>query len=725
LCAGLRLRTDSDRRSQASGRPAIGGSGEVGRPAPSAVGGSEEVRRLTPSGHVDAVLISDYAKGVCTPELLARVIGAAREQGLPVLVDPARIGDFERYRGASLLKPNRRETELVMGRAIHSPADALEAGRELVRRYDFQTVVVTLDGDGMALVTADGTAEHVPTRPRQVSDITGAGDMALAVLGLCLAGRNREVEESKSERAETSKSCRTSESQSGVDLFQGDWIGLREAVELANVAAGLEVERVGVVPVTRREIAEAAGLTVGPGRRTGPSVAVPWRRASNPVRRPGSTKVVTLDEMAALAAAYRREGKTVVFTNGCFDLLHVGHVTYLEQAATLGDVLAVAVNSDASVRRLGKCPERPIVPEADRAAMLAALACVDHVLIFDEATPHRLLEVPCRYPAMVQKAGEPQKAQETQRQTKPINDFLCVLCLLWLLSAASLIVPACANDMFLLTENECANALGGDGNLTKQTQHVDASTARVTSFTFDWRNRRTDTDGEIDFYEKVTYDNLGRVTKIERYDTTANGNLIARSETKFDDRGRMYQTIRYGVNPSTGTAGNSLTDNTWYDGAGNVIKRLPAGAKLFTKTVYDGLGRRTKQSRGYDLDETAYSEASTLSDDTLLDQTEFSYDAASNVIQTTLKQRYHNATGTGELNGPSGTQPKSRSTYTAEWHDPLGRVIATAAYGTNGGSSLSRPSTVPARSDTVLVTSMSYNSAGQLSTTTNPGGIVT
>jgi D-beta-D-heptose 7-phosphate kinase / D-beta-D-heptose 1-phosphate adenosyltransferase len=375
LCAGLRLRTDSDRRSQASGRPAIGGSGEVGRPAPSAVGGSEEVRRLTPSGHVDAVLISDYAKGVCTPELLARVIGAAREQGLPVLVDPARIGDFERYRGASLLKPNRRETELVMGRAIHSPADALEAGRELVRRYDFQTVVVTLDGDGMALVTADGTAEHVPTRPRQVSDITGAGDMALAVLGLCVAGK------SKSERVEELKG----------QEFAGR-IGLREAVELANVAAGLEVERVGVLPLTRREIADAAGLMASPGRGASVSDAVRLGGASNPVRRPGSTKVVMLDEMAALAAEYRREGKTVVFTNGCFDLLHVGHVAYLEQAATLGDVLVVAVNSDASVRRLGKGPERPIVPEANRAAMLAALACVDHVLIFDEATPHRLLE---------------------------------------------------------------------------------------------------------------------------------------------------------------------------------------------------------------------------------------------------------------------------------------------------------------------------------------------
>ena len=333
--------------------------------------------------NVDAVLISDYAKGVCTPELLARVIGAARERGLPVLVDPARIGDYERYRGATLVKPNRRETELVTGRAIHSPTDALEAGRELVRRYDFQAVVVTLDGDGMALVTADGTAEHVPTRPRQVSDITGAGDMVLAVLGLCVGGK------SKSGRVEESKGRRVQESKSkGV----GGRLGLREAVELANVAAGLEVERVGVVTVTRREIAQAAGLEVAPGRRTGVPDALSSRAAPTPVRRPGATKIVTLDQMAALAAGYRREGKSVVFTNGCFDLLHVGHVTYLEEAATLGDVLVVAVNSDASVRRLEKGPERPIVPEADRAAMPAALGCVDHVLIFDEATPHRLLE---------------------------------------------------------------------------------------------------------------------------------------------------------------------------------------------------------------------------------------------------------------------------------------------------------------------------------------------
>ncbi|MBC8873387.1 MAG: RHS repeat-associated core domain-containing protein [Planctomycetes bacterium] len=285
---------------------------------------------------------------------------------------------------------------------------------------------------------------------------------------------------------------------------------------------------------------------------------------------------------------------------------------------------------------------------------------------------------------------------------------------------------ATGNNMVLVTENEYDNAAdGGDGNLTKQTQHVDASTTRATTNTYDWRNRRTDTDGEIDFYEKVYLDNLGRVTKSERYDTTANGNLIARSETKYDDRGRVYESIRYGVNPTTGAVGNSLTDNTWHDATGNVIKQLPAGSKLFTKNTYDGLGRRTKHHQGFDIDETAYADASSVTGDTILEQTEIAYDAASNATQTTHRRRYHNATGTGELNGPSGVQPKARITYTATWHDPIGRAIATADYGTNGGSTLSRPSTVPTRSDSVLVTGMAYNSAGQVADTTNPGGIKT
>jgi len=204
------------------------------------------------------------------------------------------------------------------------------------------------------------------------------------------------------------------------------------------------------------------------------------------------------------------------------------------------------------------------------------------------------------------------------------------------------------------------------------------TTTRVTTYSYDFRGRRIATDGEVDVYEKRTYDNLDRVTKVERHDTTANGNLIARSETKYDDRGRVYQSIRHGVDPSTGTVGNALTDNAWHDDAGNVIKQQSAGAKLFTKSKYDGLGRRTKQYQGFDVDETAYSEADDVDGDTILEQTELSYDAASNVIQTTQRQRYHDATGTGELGTPSSTQPKARATHTASWQDGIGRLIAYA-----------------------------------------------
>ena len=115
-------------------------------------------------------------------------------------------------------------------------------------------------------------------------------------------------------------------------------------------------------------------------------------------------------------------------------------------------------------------------------------------------------------------------------------------------------------------------------------------TTRGTTYSYDFRGRRIATDGEVDFYEKRVYDNLNRVTKVDRHDTTSGGNLIARSETKYDDRGRVYQNVRHGVDPSTGTVGNTLTDNTWYDDAGNEIKAQPAGSKLFTKMVYDGLG---------------------------------------------------------------------------------------------------------------------------------------
>lgn len=282
----------------------------------------------------DAILIADYLKGVCTNDLLRQVISAARAIGEQVLVDPGRTADYERYRGATLLKPNRSEAELACGEPLTSTEQTVNLGRRLCRTLEIDAAVITLDREGLVAVT-DSDQEVISTEPRSVYDITGAGDMVLATLGLCMAG--------------------------GLDVFQ--------SARIANVAAGLEVERFGIAPVKRTEI--AAKLVASSNK--------------------GGAKLVTIDEMATLAAEYRRLGKRIVFTNGCFDLLHVGHVSYLQEAATLGDVLIVAVNSDASVRRL-KGPTRPVISDGDRAAMLAALGCVRHVLIFEEDTPHGVLQ---------------------------------------------------------------------------------------------------------------------------------------------------------------------------------------------------------------------------------------------------------------------------------------------------------------------------------------------
>ncbi|MEQ9410365.1 MAG: RHS repeat-associated core domain-containing protein [Fuerstiella sp.] len=286
---------------------------------------------------------------------------------------------------------------------------------------------------------------------------------------------------------------------------------------------------------------------------------------------------------------------------------------------------------------------------------------------------------------------------------------------------------ATGNNMVQVTGMEYDDGNdGGNGNLTELTRHVDASTTRVTTYEYDYRDRRTDTDGEEDFYEKVTYDNLNRVIKQERYDTADTGSLISRSETNFDNRGRVYQFIRYGVDPSSGTVGNSLTGNNWYDADGNSIKQLPAGSDLFTKTSYDSLGRVTTRYSGYDTDETSYADASSVTDDVIVEQGESEYDAASNRIELRHRQRYHNAPAsqTGELKSPS-TTPNARVDYSAMYPDSLGRVVATARYGTNGGAALTRSSTIPSGSDTILVTSTDFDTAGNREAMTDADGLVT
>ncbi|MDB5337519.1 MAG: hypothetical protein JWN70_3138 [Planctomycetaceae bacterium] len=265
---------------------------------------------------------------------------------------------------------------------------------------------------------------------------------------------------------------------------------------------------------------------------------------------------------------------------------------------------------------------------------------------------------------------------------------------------------------------------GGDNNPTQMTAFVDNTTSRVTLNLYDWRNRQTAIDGEIDLYQQNFYDNLNRQNRTDRRDTTAVGNLIGRSVSKFDDQDRNFQSIRYGVNPATGAVGHGLTDNNWFDASGNLIKALPSGSKLFTKNVIDGAGRTIASYRGFDLSETDYEDIFTVVDDTILEQSEMVYDEASNTIQSRTRYRYHNANGTGSLGSPSSSEPKARVVYSAQWPDPLGRGQAAANYGTNGGSPLSRPETIPTRSDNCLVTSMEFDSAGRQSAIADPSGKV-
>ena len=295
----------------------------------------ELIRSLQASvGFHDAVLISDHGKGVCTPRLLRATIDACRSAQVPVLIDPRHMNDYAVYRGATVLKPNRVEAQTATGFRIEKGEDAFRAGERLCEQLELETAVITLDRDGMALIPRGGAAQLHATRPRAVYDITGAGDVVLAVLGVCWAAG----------------------------------IAPADAVQFGNIAGALEVERTGVSKVTRSEIRS--------------ELLVQTQSEFD--------SILTLGELETFGHCQRQWGRKIVFTNGCFDLLHVGHVTYLAEAASYGDVLVVGVNSDASVRQL-KGPSRPVIGEFDRAALLTALACVDGVVIFEESTPHRLL----------------------------------------------------------------------------------------------------------------------------------------------------------------------------------------------------------------------------------------------------------------------------------------------------------------------------------------------
>ncbi|MFN5741738.1 MAG: D-glycero-beta-D-manno-heptose 1-phosphate adenylyltransferase [Planctomyces sp.] len=290
------------------------------------------IPHYAPNSHI--LVLSDYGKGICTERLVRELVQICRIRNIPLLVDPARGAVLNKYYGVSLLKPNRDEAGELTGRNISSIEMAMEAAVEIQHRGDIETVVITLDQIGCVFVTHGQPPVHLPTEASQITDITGAGDMFLAALAYAV----------------------------------GNGQDLPEAVRLANRAAGLEVRRLGATPVSLPEL-ELASVSRAMGTEK---------------------KVVSFAELSAIRNQHRSLGHKLVFTNGCFDLFHAGHLHSLEQARQLGDVLIVGLNSDDSVRRL-KGPSRPLITAEQRARILAALACVAYVVIYEDDTPCRIL----------------------------------------------------------------------------------------------------------------------------------------------------------------------------------------------------------------------------------------------------------------------------------------------------------------------------------------------
>jgi D-beta-D-heptose 7-phosphate kinase/D-beta-D-heptose 1-phosphate adenosyltransferase len=282
----------------------------------------------------DVLCIEDYNKGLLTADLTQRLIRSAKARGVPVIIDPANIGDYTKYRGAAVIKSNRVEGERASGLPIRSPEQFPAAAEKLLASLDVDAMIITLDRQGSYLATRDGERKWVKTRERQVADGTGAGDMMLAMITMARAGG-------------------------------ANW---EETAQLANVAAGLEVEKLGVVPIKPQEIIQEL--------------------VSEGLEHAGKQRA--LEQLLPELARHRASGKKIVFTNGCFDIVHLGHVKYFQWAKRQGDLLVVGVNTDTGIRRL-KGSKRPIIGEVDRLGVLEELESIDYLVTFDEDTPINLI----------------------------------------------------------------------------------------------------------------------------------------------------------------------------------------------------------------------------------------------------------------------------------------------------------------------------------------------
>ena len=294
----------------------------------------------------DVLVLSDYGKGVLTPAVLAAAITAARGKGLPVVIDP-KGRDYARYAGADVVTPNRKELGEATGLPVDSDEEIVAAARALIAAHGIGAVVVTRAQAGMSVVTANDVT-HLKAEAREVFDVSGAGDTVVSTLAAAL----------------------------------GSGLSLPEAAALANSAAGIVVGKVGTAVVHGDEL--AAKLR---------------ERELSALE----AKIAGLESARDIVEAWRARGLSVGFTNGCFDLLHPGHVTLLDKARTLCDRLVVGLNSDSSVKRL-KGEDRPVQPAIARATVLAALQSVDLVVIFEEDTPARLIET--LRPGLLVKGGD-------------------------------------------------------------------------------------------------------------------------------------------------------------------------------------------------------------------------------------------------------------------------------------------------------------------------------
>jgi D-beta-D-heptose 7-phosphate kinase/D-beta-D-heptose 1-phosphate adenosyltransferase len=288
----------------------------------------DDIKAVSPQ--VKAVIVSDYGKGFLSDAILESLFKTARSEGAPSLVDPKGM-DFTRYRGATYVTPNLREASLASGVEIKDNPTLEKAGRILLDQTQAEGIVITRGKDGITLVTRE-KSQDFPVKQVEIVDVTGAGDTVIATLALAV----------------------------------GSGLSIEEAIQMANLSASLVVARFGAASVTLEEMHNSLKN---------------WSRV---------TKIVNRDEIERVVRNHRLQGQSIVFTNGCFDLFHVGHLDLLRKASAFGEILIVALNSNKSVQRI-KSPQRPIVDEKDRLEIVSALNFVDYAVLFDEDTPYNLI----------------------------------------------------------------------------------------------------------------------------------------------------------------------------------------------------------------------------------------------------------------------------------------------------------------------------------------------